>query len=168
MSGNVLYLKILFQFGMETFLKVFKNSFSARKIFSPSSNTSCVFCSLFSEGKFSSQHSSLVSHPLYWCSKYEGSNSYIQTYWMFIANHGEVNPNPGEFCENWNYYFLIFPIFIMEILSFAFFFGCAFQLDCKFLEKRILQGCIFLQCLTVHNIVTVWCPSRVRMGKNAI
>lgn len=148
MFENFLYFNILFQFRMETFFKAFKNSFSARKMFPLSSNTLCVFCSFLSEGEFSSQKNSLVYHPWYFKignSKQEMSNSYTDIL-NILENHVGLYINTWEFSEYANYYSLVFSTFKTEMLSFCFlFFGCVFQLDCKFLEERIVQGCIFLQ-----------------------
>lgn len=87
MFESALYWKFLFQFGMETFSKVFTNPFRIWIMFSPSSNTYCVFCSLF----FWGQILRTGDHPLYLHSKFILSSSFMQSCWVISANHVDLH-----------------------------------------------------------------------------
>lgn len=123
MFENALYaLWFLFQFGMETFSIIFTNSFSVCKMFSPSSNIFCVFCSQNFRGQI--LRTVACGSPIVLAFKIWN----VQQFYADLLRDdcksckSELNSNPREFCEYWNDYFLIYFIFMMEILQFWFLF----------------------------------------------
>jgi len=77
---------------------------------------------------------------------------------MILANHVALNPNPGEFAENGNHYFLIFPIFIMKILFFCLLFCPSLPVRLQIPREKDYAG------LSSTSSSNELCPSRACIG----